>query len=130
MSCNEYPDNSDKWLPRDAISAKLIFFILILLFSIKICFQKKSIWSKQYRFINVPERCKGFYVGRRYSTDPANAYLLKVNCSNTRKMFEICSKLTAKTPEQLQWFRSSVFIVNFEHISHLLLGLLLFILNR
>ena len=29
----------------------------------------------------------------------------------------MCSKLTIKTSEQRQW-RSGVFIVNFEHISH------------
>ena len=32
---------------------------------------------------------------------------------------EICSKLTIKTPELRQWRRSDVFIVDFEHISHL-----------
>ena len=32
---------------------------------------------------------------------------------------EICSKLTIKTPKRRQWRRFSVFIVNFEHISHL-----------
>ena len=35
--------------------------------------------------------------------------------SNTRKRCEICSKLTIKSPQQL----STVFIVNFEHISYL-----------
>ena len=32
---------------------------------------------------------------------------------------EICSKLTIKTPERRHWRRFGVFIVNFEHISHL-----------
>ena len=36
-------------------------------------------------------------------------------------MCEICSKLTIKTPEQL----STVFVVNFGHISHLSLVFLL-----
>ena len=31
----------------------------------------------------------------------------------------MCSKLTVKTPEQRQRRCSGVFIVNFEHISHL-----------
>ena len=31
---------------------------------------------------------------------PANIYLLKVSNRNTRKIWEICSKLTIKTPEQ------------------------------
>ena len=52
---------------------------------------------------------------------PAVIYLLKVNNRNTRTRFEICSKLTIKTP----WRRSGVFTVNFEHISQLLLFLLL-----
>ena len=57
-------------------------------------------------------------------------YLLKVNNRNTRTRCEICSKLTIKTPERRQWRRSGwrrsgVFIVNFEHISHLILFLLL-----
>ena len=34
---------------------------------------------------------------------------------------EIFSKLAIKTPERRQWRRSGVFIVNFEHVSHLVL---------
>ena len=48
-------------------------------------------------------------------------YLLKVNNKNTRARSEICSKLTIKTPDRLQWRRSGVFIVIFEHVSHLVL---------
>ena len=51
--------------------------------------------------------------------NPVGIYLLKVNNRNTRTRCEICSKLTIKTPERRQLRRSSVFIVNFEHISHL-----------
>ena len=51
-------------------------------------------------------------------TFPVNIYLFKVNKRNTRKRCEICSKLTIKTPERR---RSGVFIVKFEHISHLFL---------
>ena len=36
------------------------------------------------------------------SAFPANNYLFKVNDRNARKRFEICSKLTIKTPEQRQ----------------------------
>ena len=43
-----------------------------------------------------------------------------MNNKNTRTKYEICSKLTIKTPEGC-WRRSTVFIVNFEHISHLVL---------
>ena len=52
------------------------------------------------------------YTGRNSSK---NIYLFIVNSSNTRKGCEICSKLTIKSPER----RSTVFIVNFEHISYL-----------
>ena len=61
--------------------------------------------------------------------DPAGIYLLKVNNRNTRTRFEICSKLKIKTLERHQWRRSGVFIVNSEHISHLVLVFLLLTLN-
>ena len=61
---------------------------------------------------------------------PAGIYLLKVNNRNTRTRCEICSKLTINTPERRQWRRSGVFIVNFEHISHLVLVFLLLTLNK
>ena len=44
---------------------------------------------------------------------PANIYLFKVNNRNTRRRYEICSKLTIKTLELHHWRCSSVFIVNF-----------------
>ena len=50
---------------------------------------------------------------------PANIYLLKVNNRNARKRYEMCSKLTIKTPARRQSRRSGVFIVNLEHNSHL-----------
>ena len=49
-------------------------------------------------------------------------YLLKVKNKNTRTRSEICSKLTIKTHQ-------NVFIVNFEHISHLVLAFLFLALN-
>ena len=55
--------------------------------------------------------------------------MLKVNNRHTRRKCEICLKLTIKTPERRQWRRSSVFIVNFELISHLDLVFLLLTLN-
>ena len=61
---------------------------------------------------------------------PAGIYLFKVNNRNTRTRCEICSKLTINTPERRQWRRSGVFIVNFEHISHLVLVFLLLTLSR
>ena len=56
--------------------------------------------------------------------------MFKVSNRNNRTRFEICSKLTIKTPERNQLRRSGLFIVNFEHISHLLLVFLLLTLNR
>ena len=61
---------------------------------------------------------------------PAGTYLFKVYDRNTRAKFEICPKLTIKTSEGCQWRCSSVFIVNFEHISHLVLMFLLLTLSR
>ena len=60
---------------------------------------------------------------------PADIYLLKVNNRNSRTRCEICSKLTIKIPERRQWRRSGIFIVNFEHISHLVLVFLLLTLK-
>ena len=42
----------------------------------------------------------------------------------------IRSKLTIKIPKRRQWCRSGIFIVNFEHISHLALVFLLLTLSR
>ena len=70
--------------------------------------------------------CQYFY----YNTSiPVGIYLLKVNNRNTRTRREICSKLTIKTPERRHWRRPGVFIVNFEHLSHLVLVFLLLTLN-
>ena len=48
---------------------------------------------------------------------------------NTRKRCKISSKLTIKIPERGHWRHTVVFIVNFEHISHLFLQFLLLILR-
>ena len=61
---------------------------------------------------------------------PDANYMVKVNYRNTRIRCEICSKLTIKTPKRHHWRRSGVFIINFEHISHLALVLLLVTLSR
>ena len=57
---------------------------------------------------------------------PPGNYMFKVKNRNTGTRCEICSELTLKTPERRQWRRSGGFIVNFEHISHLVI---LFIVN-
>ena len=66
---------------------------------------------------------------RACNSHASRNYLLKVNNRNTRTRCEICSKLTLKIPKQRQWCRSGVFIVNFEHMSHLVLVFLLLTLN-
>ena len=72
---------------------------------------------------------------------PPGNYMFKVNNRNTRTRWEICLKLTIKTPEQRhKTFRTSelskclmasfwCLLVNFEHISHLALVIVLLILN-
>ena len=55
---------------------------------------------------------------------PVDVCLLRVNNRRTRIRCEICLKLTIKTPEQRQWRTSGVFIINFEHILHLVFLLL------
>ena len=51
--------------------------------------------------------------------------LIQINNRKTRARCEKCSKLTIKRPKRRQWRRFGVFIVNFEHISHLVLEFLL-----
>ena len=60
----------------------------------------------------------------------ANFNLFKFNNGNTSNRCKICSKLIKKTPKRGHWCRSGVFIVNFQHILHLVLVFLLLILNR
>ena len=67
---------------------------------------------------------------RHLNACPASNYMFKVNNRNSRTRCETCSKLTIKTPEQRHWRRSSVFIVDFQHISHLVLVFLLLTLSR
>ena len=50
--------------------------------------------------------------------------MFKVSNNNARKRYETCSKLTMKTLQRHHQRRSGVFIVNFEHISHLALAFL------
>ena len=66
----------------------------------------------------------------RRDSFPVGIHLFKVNNRNTRTRCEICSKLTIKTSSLTIRRRSGVFIVNFEHISHLVLVFLLVTLSR
>ena len=59
--------------------------------------------------------------GKNLILYPVGIYLLKIKDKNTRTRCEICSKLTTKTPERRYWRRSSAFIANYEHISHIVL---------
>ena len=52
---------------------------------------------------------------------PSKYYLFKVNNRNSKKRYEICSKLAIKTPERCQWRYFGFSIVNLEHISHFFL---------
>ena len=61
---------------------------------------------------------------------PVGIYMFKVNNTNTRTRCETWSKLKIKTLKRRHWRRSGVFIVNFEHISHLVLVFLLSTLSR
>ena len=61
---------------------------------------------------------------------PAGNYMFKVNNRNTRTRCEICSNLAMKTPERCLWRHSGIFIVNFEHISYLILVFVLLTLGR
>ena len=63
------------------------------------------------------------------TVSPTDIYLFKVNYRNPRTRCEICSKLTIKTPERRILRRFGVFIVNFEHISDLVLVFILLTLN-
>ena len=75
---------------------------------------------------------------------PAGNYMIKVNNRNTRKRWEICSKLPIKIPEwrpvlsenvRNQTFPKGVlrhfgvFLINFEYISHLVWVFLLLTFN-
>ena len=49
-------------------------------------------------------------------------YVFKTYNRNSRKQYEKCSELTKTPVEQFQSRRSGVFIVSFEHVSHLFCG--------
>ena len=66
-----------------------------------------------------------------FSMTPVGSYLFKANNRNPRARCEICSKLKVKIPERCHCrLCPGVFIVNFEHISHLVLVFLLLTLSK
>ena len=73
------------------------------------------------------ELCLKSGVGKKWYSEVKNS-ITKITMEPLEQS-EICSKLTIKTPEQRHWRRYGVFIVNFEHISHFFLVLLLLTLN-
>ena len=82
-------------------------------------------FTKLFVHLLIISAVSNFNVFKLIWWDQANTYLFKVN-TNIKKKCKICSKLTIKTVEH----RSGDFILNFEHISHLFLMLLLFTMNR
>ena len=87
-------------------------------------FLLKYFWMPKYILRNF--KAFSFF---HWSIYPAGIYLLKINNKNSRTRCEICLKLTIKTPKRRQCRHSGVFMVNFEHISHLALVFLLLTLN-
>ena len=93
----------------------------ILAFSIKL----KELWIRKNFvafIINLYIILKYIHL-RLWNNIPAGNYMFKVNNTNARIRCEICSELTIKIPERRH-------IVNFKHISHLVLVFLLLTLSR
>ena len=103
---------------------EIYYKVCQVLQSVTVCYYKVPQVLQSVTFITKWDVNKSFF---QYNS--CNIYFFKVNHRNTTKRCEICSKLTIKTPERRHWDRSGVFIVNFEHISHLFLVLLLLTLN-
>ena len=57
-------------------------------------------------------------------------YRYSFNDGKTRIMYEICSMLTKKAPEQRHWSRSGVYINKFEQISRIVLDFSITNLNK
>ena len=103
---------------------------------IKPMFKKAQISTKQHKRLDKPAVHCNYWIYRelamyyRIHTNPAGNYMFIVNNRNTRRRCEICSELTIMTPERRHWRRPGIFVVNFEHISHLVLVFLLWTLSR
>ena len=78
-------------------------------------------------FVHATKASNNIEIKFIYIEVPTNIYLFKVNNRNTRKRCKICLKLTIKTSKRRQ---TGVFIVNFEHVSHLSLAFLLLTWNK
>ena len=91
----------------------------------------RLVWLRQKSYSESTLDAHGYCVNVLHHVNifPAGLYLLKVNNRRTRTRYEICSKSIIRTPERRHWRRFGAFIVNFGHISHLVLMLLLLTLN-
>ena len=100
----------------------------LLLKTLSIFFENTKGYYHQCNYIhhNSFDKIKIVVITAKSRKSPTGNYMFKINNRNTTARCEICSKLTAKTPER----RSGVFIVNFEYISHLVLVFLLLTLSR
>ena len=109
---NEYLSN---W--RQCTSSETCLFLFIYFFK-KVLFSStlQCFFIPKFQFFLLNYALKYYW---SLNQRPAGFYLRKVNCRNTRTRCEIAS----------QWRRSGVFIVNFEHISQLLLVFMLLTLN-
>ena len=120
FSSSSYEEVLVLYISRRHLSSK--YLILLLLIGLRIYINGKYLNCFAKEEFNI----SFFYASPKL----AGIYLFKVNNRNTRTRCEICSKLTINTPERRHWRRSGVFIVNFEHISHLVLVFLLLTLSR
>ena len=106
-------------------------FVYICLTVSSICYTKNENDSYIYLFFYFYFFYFLFWLFFTVVTDiSGDNYMFKVNNRNTaRTRCEICSNLAIKTPERRQWRCAGVFIVNFEHISHLVVVFLLLTLS-
>ena len=99
-------------------------------FLVQVGLRRGSVLSPLLSIIMLETISREIRISRRTAlSQPAFTCLKLIEARSTRTRCEICSKLTMKIPERCQLRRSGIFIVNFEHISHLVLVFLLLILN-
>ena len=109
--------NFTAWLP-------LLYEIFVNMFITIVCWQGCQTWECAFKQM-VPNiaKCLIYYTASivwkiKSKYYPAEIYFFEANKRKTTTMCEICSKLTITTPDQSQWCRSGIFILNFELISH------------
>ena len=95
----------------------------------KISFRRNIHISLRFTYILSILNIWAYFLRAADSNLPTNTYLFKFNSRNNRKSCGTCSKVTIKTQERCQWYRSGVSIVNLDHISHLFLVFILLTLQ-